>query len=296
VTGLQDPRFDVRAAAAIAAGRVIRADDKAAVKTLIKAHEDEGHTLPRRFLMISLGRVGGPEAIGVLTKELDSGDKTRRAFAALSLGIAGAIEVAPRLRQDLVGPTEDRVRGAFAIALGLMKDPKAFAPVSQICQTKTNDELLSYCVWFFALAPNPDSRSVLEKILGQSRAPETVEAAAIALGILGAAESQPFLSQLLLGKSQDILRKAAATALGRMRDQRGVEPLLKVAKSDETPAVRAAAIAALGAIGRRTDRPPFARVAIDAYYGLQNEAIDEVATRAGSLMKTTEEGGAQRPK
>jgi HEAT repeat protein len=290
---LRDPRFDLRAAAAIAAGRVIRADDKKSVQALIGALSTEAHTLPSRFMIISLGRIGGKEALQHLKWEFGSGDKTRCAFAALALGIGGAADFAPRLRQDVTGPTEDRMRGAFAVALGLLRDPEAFATIVRIARGKANDELVAHCAWFFALSQNAGAVPVVEKILETSRVAETQEAAALALGILGAAESQPLLARLL-GKSSESTRKAAAVGLGRMRDERGVEPLLKAAKGDRSVPVRAAAIAALGEIARRSERPPFARVAIDSYYGLQNEAIDEIATRAGSLMKSTEEGGAQR--
>ena len=54
-----------------------------------------------------------------------------------------------------------------------------------------------------------------------------------------------------------------------------------------------AVVLALGSVARPTNLSPLARIAIDAYYGLMNEAIDETATRVGSLMKTTEEGGGQ---
>lgn len=288
---LHDSRFDVRAAAAIAAGRVIDASDKAAVEAVIKALASESHTLPTRFMIISLGRIGGPEATAHLMKEVASGDKIRRAFAALALGIAGAADAAPRLRQEILGSTEDRVKGAFAVALGMMKDPKAFAQVAQVAQGKANEELLSYCAWSFAASGSREAVPVLEKILAQSRVADTQEAAATALGVLGSAGSQAMLAKLLLAKGVDSLRTAAAAGLGRMRDERGIDPLLKAAKSGEPLVVRVAAIAALGQVGRKTERPPFARVAIDAYFGLQNEAIDEIATRAGSLMKTTEEGG-----
>src|SRR5262249_20853732 len=90
-------------------------------------------------------------------------------------------------------------------------------------------------------------------------------------------------------------RIAGATGLGRMRDQGALEPLLKLAvRKGEPPQVRAAAVAALGFLAQKSSFPPLARVAIDSHYGLQNECIDEIATRAGSLMKTTEEGGTQR--
>jgi HEAT repeat protein len=293
---LRDPRFDLRAAAAIAAGRVVRGDDKEGAKALSHALDVEPHTLPTRFLVIAVGRVGGADGIAKLTKEYGTGDKVRRAFTALALGIAGATDVAPRIRQDVLGATEDRLKGAYVIALGLLKDADSFAAVSKLCDKKGNDELLSYCAWFFALSQNPKGVPVLERILGQSRDFATQEAAATALGVLGSVESQQVLTQVLTGKGTEGGKRAAATGLGRMRDEHALEPLLKVAKGSESPAIRAAAIAALGAVARRTNLDPRARVAIDAYYGLQNEAIDDVATMVGSLMKTTEEGGGQDPK
>jgi HEAT repeat protein len=293
---MRDPRFDVRAAAAIAAGRVIKPDDKEGVKALSHALDAEPHTLPTRFLVIALGRVGGPELASKLSKEYGTGDKVRRAFTALALGMAGATDVSGRLRQDVLGATEDRLKGAYVIALGLLKDPDAFAAVSQIAQGRTNDELLSYCAWFFALAQNLKAVPILERILGQSRDFPAQEAAASALGILGSVESQRALTAILTGNGPESGRKAAAIGLGRMRDERAVDALLRVAKGGESPFVRAAAISALGSVARRTNMHPLARVAIDAYYGLQNEAIDDVATIVGSLMKTTEEGGGQTVK
>jgi hypothetical protein len=290
---LNEPRFDVRAAAAISAGRVIRAGDKEGTRAVIAALQSDAHILPIRFLIISLGRIGGPDAVAAIAKEFSSGDKLRRAFGAIALGIAGANDYAPRMRQELLGSTEDRLKGALAVALGLLKDADSFVPVSQMCQGKPNDELMSYLVWYFALSQNREGSKTLEKVLSGSRVAATQEAAAIALGAIGAVESQERLQKLLQGSPVESVRSAAATALGRMRDQRGVDSLLKAAKGDQSPAVRAAAILALGSVARHSNLPPLARVAIDAYYGIMNEAIDETATRVGSLMKTTEEGGGQ---
>ena len=288
---LRDPRFDIRAAAAIAAGRMIRQGDKAHLQVLIDALVDEAHTLPTRFMIISLGRIGGPEAIKQLMKELGSGEKMRCSFGAFALGIAGASEAASRLRQMLSAPTDERMKSAFVIALGLLKDRQTFGTVTAAAQVKADNEFHAACMWFFALSQNPDARPILEKVVAESNVAETQEAAATALGLLGAVESVPVLTQLLLGKNTDATRKAAAIGLGRMRDHRALEALIKVANSDVSVTVRAAAVSALGEVARRSFRPPFSRIAIDAYYGLQNEAIDEMATRVGSLMRTTEEGG-----
>lgn len=186
------------------------------------------------------------------------------------------------------------MRGALIIALGLMKDPEAFGHVARIATSKVNDDILTNCGWFFALMRDRRAVPILESILREAGSAETQETAATALGILGAVESHPLLVRLLTSPSSTAsLRLAAATGLGRMRDRRGIDPLIAATKSEALSASAAAAVTALGAVGRRTERPPFARVAIDAYYGICNEAIDEVARRAGSIMKQTEEGGSQ---
>ena len=183
-------------------------------------------------MIISLGRIGGADAIGALSQQLGSGDKYRRAFAALALGIAGATSAADTLREGLTGTKDNRVKGAFAIALGLMKDPKAFASVAKIAQGKPDDELLEHCAWYFALSQSLEARAPLEKILGESRAAPAQEAAAIALGVLGMVESQPFLERHLFaerhgcvaGRRGDRARPDARPARHRAAPQGGEGP------------------------------------------------------------------------
>ncbi|MFH1022663.1 MAG: HEAT repeat domain-containing protein [Planctomycetota bacterium] len=58
-----------------------------------------------------------------------------------------------------------------------------------------------------------------------------------------------------LGDSHPRARSAAAVALGRIRDERAVEPLVRVLRGDRAPVVRAAAARSLGEIGDITASP-----------------------------------------
>src|SRR6185503_2921182 len=135
---------DIRASAAIAAGRVFRADDKKSVHALITAVAAEGDLFPRRRMIISLGRIGGPEARKQLVAEFESQDRQNRSFAALALGIAGASDFAPRIRQEFAAASDESLKGALAISLGLMKDPDAFKVVAEVTQRHTSPEILSH--------------------------------------------------------------------------------------------------------------------------------------------------------
>lgn len=275
--GLGDTRADVRTGCAIAAGRVIKAEDRRSVQALITAEGAEAEQMPKRMMLISLGRIGGPDARKRLLAELDSGLRQDHAFAAIALGISGATDLAPRLRKDFEAANDDSLKGALAIALGLMHDPEAFKLVAEVARTKGNPDLLKHLMWFFALDRSRGSAAVVEPILAEGRVAELSEAAAIALALVGSLDSQALLIKHMTSSGPVTLRAWAANGLARMGDRRGVAPLMKLIKSPgEQQVVRAAAVAALGFLCQRNPWPPFARVSIDSNFDLDNEALDYI--------------------
>jgi HEAT repeat protein len=275
--GIADPKADVRTGAGIAAGRVMKADDRKSVIALINAMSSEAEQMPRRMMLISLGRIGGPDARKRLVAELDAGQRQDRAFAALALGISGASDLAPRIRKEFEGASDDTLKGACAIALGLMHDPEAFRLVADAVRTKGNPELLRHLAWFFALDRGRGSAAILETILAESRIADVQDAAAVALGLIGSLESQNVLIKHLGAGASVSIRSAAAIGLARMGDRRGVAPLLKTLKNTaEQATVRGAAATALGILCQKNPWPPFARVTIDSNYDIENEAIDRI--------------------
>jgi HEAT repeat protein len=272
---LSDSRADVRAGAGIAAGRVIKADDKRSVAALISAISAEGDTTAKRFMLISLGRIGGPEARKKLLEELDAGLRQDRSFAALALGVSGATDLAPRLRREFEAASDDSLKGSAAIALGIMHDPEALKPIGEVAKVKNNPELLKHLMWFLALDRGRGSAVIAEQVALEAKVADVHEAASIALGLIGSLESQAILIKHLAGPGPVTLRRASAIGLARMGDRRGVQPLIKAYKVFSDPQiVRAGAITALGILCQRNVWPPFARVSIDSNYDIENDAID----------------------
>jgi HEAT repeat protein len=274
-------RADIRAAAAVAAGRVVRAGDKKSVNALVAALASEGAPWPRRMFLVALGRIGGPDAVGQLVQELEHPDAQHRAFAAIALGIAGALEVAPRFREELAGNASDRAKGSLAIALGLMNDAPSDPVLARLlADAGTSGELAQHCLWFFALRRNRASVPLLVRVIETTRVPCVQDRAAIALGAMGAVEAQPALARLLL-EGPLVVKPSAALALGRMGDRGALAALLEAATADRVDGTRAAAIEGLGALAQRNPWSPLARTCIDSVYDPQNDAIDEVCWRGG---------------
>jgi HEAT repeat protein len=205
----------------------------------------------------------------------------QRSFAALAIGISGSVGAAPRLRQELLAATADRAKGAVAIALGLLRDPRSDAIVADLLRIRSSGELAMHAMWFCALRGNRDAIPLVQRVLEQARVPCVTEAAAAALAVLGATEARPQLLRLMKEGPVE-MRCVAATCLGRMGDQAALEPLLAAAfDAAEVDATRAAAVEALGLLAQRAPTPPLARVAIDAGWDLPNDAIEEITRRAG---------------
>jgi HEAT repeat protein len=276
--GLADSRSEIRAGCGIAAGRVIKADDRRSVRALTAAIDAEADPSSRRLMLISLGRIGGPDARKWLIEEMDGNLRQDRAFAGLALGVSGATDLASRLRREFETASDDSLRGAMAIALGLMHDPEALKLVSEVARTKGNPELLRHLMWFFALDRGRGSAPMVKRILDESRTSEVHDAGCLALGLTGEIESQNILIRQLSSDAPARLRGSAAIGLGRMGDSRAIAPLVAIAGTTHEPQlVRAAAIAGLGILCQKDPWPPLSRVTIDSHIDVPHEALDRIA-------------------
>ena len=297
MTELASPNAEIRAAAAVAAGRVVRADEGRSVRALIGALRPEATPWARYMMLIALGRIGGPEAVKQLVQEADYPESQHRGFAMLALGIAGALNVGPRFRDEILSNTRERLKSALAIALGLMNDAAADPVIERlVLDGNSNSEVAQHALSFFAMRRNRDSAPFLVRILETTRVPCVQDRAAIALGAMGAVEAQPALVRLLLGGS-DGVKPSAALALGRMSDRGALDALLAlVVGAGVSGTTRAAAISGLGILAQRDDASTLSRVSIDSVYDPMNDAIDEVCWRAGRARVIYEPHGARRRK
>ena len=278
LAGLRHPDRDVRAAAAIAAGRVFRDPGRKVVAELARILDSESDLFPRRLLLISLGYMGGPQAIRLLDPQLAHKDSQHRAFAALGLAIAGDTSRIESFRRSLVSERAHSLQGAFAIALGILGDKGSIPILTQELKETRDPTLRGFYVQALALIGDPSAAPAVEAILADTNVAELQAASAIALGLLGDFASSSSLVDILQGSGTITVKGAAATGLGRMGDHRLMEPLLKFVKDKRQQDLsRAFGFIALGILGENGARtPPFARVSIDSNYGLRNGVFDEV--------------------
>jgi HEAT repeat protein len=118
----------------------------------------------------------------------------------------------------------------------------------------------------------------------RSASPGDQVLAAEQLGLLGDGTSTGVLESALTDEDRPIpVRRAAATALGRIGWSRSTDPLCRVLARSQDPALRCAAAEALGRIGA-----PSALPALTA--GLASPAVEVRRTCAGALSRLGAEG------
>jgi HEAT repeat protein len=271
---LSAKRSDDRAAAAIAAGRVVRRDDADHVKRIVAALVKESDPYARRMMLVALGRIGGADAIAGLGAVERNFDRQDRAFQLLGYGLARAPEAAPMLRTMFETGGDQSLRGAAAIALGLLGDRESLPALAKHAANQRDPTFLAHLMWTFVVARDRSACETIEKVARNIKVADVQCATALALGLLGHSAAEPHLLEQL-GSGSRVVRGAAATALGRMGDARMIEPLVKLLESDrETDLTRVSAAVALGELGRRDLAPELARLRIDAQQNVRHEALD----------------------
>jgi HEAT repeat protein len=190
---------------------------------------------------VALGQIGDPAAVPRLLKALDDADAGLRRAAAEELGEIGHKAVVPRLLKAL-GDADAEVRAVAAAALGAIRDGAA---VPGLLKALGDADAKVSWVAAAALGEIGDASAVPGLLETLSDADSRLSVAAVAaLGYIGDASAVPGLLKAL-GDAE--LRRAAAEALGQIGAP-SVPGLLK-ALGDADAKVRAAAAAALGAIG-----------------------------------------------
>jgi HEAT repeat protein len=272
----------MRKDAARALGKI---GDARAVEPLIKAlKEDE--VLVSAEAARALGKIGGARAVEALMKALKEDSRVHspseesqllgvedvrmREEATRALGKIGELAVEPLIEaihmDPLIGLKNGRSAYLYAIeALGATGDPRAVEPlISELARGRGRLTAVE------ALGEIGDPRAVKPLIEALKDVSEFVQKAAVlALSKIGGEEAEKALKIFktavktvsLLEKNRDVeglikalkdedlvVRRGAASALGKIRDARAVEPLIQALK-DKDSSVRWGAAVALGRIG-----------------------------------------------
>ncbi|MBL8748681.1 MAG: HEAT repeat domain-containing protein [Planctomycetes bacterium] len=249
-----DGSVAVRRAAALALGR---SKHRLALPALQTASEAEREPDTRAQQLFAIGDHGGAAAKDFLLAHFEEGSKQLRGSAALALGLFGRshdepvrTELAARIAAALAAERNQDQKGAYVLALGLLRDRGSrdfLIATLQSSASATRGAAASALGMLqdrAALAP-------LRRVLVDDACPWVRQQAARALGRLDN-DAIDALVEAMRVDADAVTRRTAAFALGGLGAARAAEALLDLAAEDQAPA-EARAGAALG-LGRHFRR------------------------------------------
>ena len=177
---------------------------------------------------------------------------------------------------------DDDLRGAYAVALGLVRLREARDRlVATLGERNAGPSLRARAAIALAQigALDEDVRRGLREVMADTRPLAPRSAAALALSLLtGTPESDALVRQLRATTTQRE-QIAAASALGQLEDPKSLPAITEVAREHEgNDELRALAIAILGLIGDPESTPSLFRLSLDANYIARTDALNEAFT------------------
>ena len=234
---LGDEHASVRAAAALALGRVGNTDDRAALRGAL-ADPVEGVVVEAA---LALGRLRDAEAVPALLPLLSGGEQASRVAAVAALGRIGEPAVVPALIVQLADP-DSIVRGEVMRSLSTLGDQQALSPLLDLALD--DDPLIQTFVPFVVgRLYTPAHFDLLRNRLGDPL-PEMRNAAAFSFGVAGVKRAAPLLRESMQDADHRV-RMAALSALGLLGDKQAIPAIEHALRYDPDAQVRDAAKVAL---------------------------------------------------
>jgi len=265
--------IETRRGAALALGRLLREDRLDAEQAerarlaLVRVFERPRDQVLGGFAAVALGGANPPLDVDALL--LDSlereNDPTIKPFVALALGLAAIEregEPREKIQRCLLAEAERtkgiEVASALYLALGLAEARDAREMLVDCLGRSSHPAAVrGAAAQGLGLlgSDTPDAVEALEAAL-DDRAPEVVQGAALALGLLGRRGIARDLADRLRKAESGILQGHLTLALGHLGQSTAVDPLLEVLRDrSERRVIRELAAVALGILGdpRETD-------------------------------------------
>ncbi|MCC7140218.1 MAG: HEAT repeat domain-containing protein [Planctomycetes bacterium] len=231
-----------------------------------------------------------------LLKIAKDGRYSERPYGALALGLVGraigdrpAVEAYGKFRQDAIEilraglsdkKIDKRAQGAFAVALGMMKDDGAKKDLLAIVSDRSGDnELRGYCAVALGMAGigGNDVLKAIKEALRERSSEELRLQCAISLGLLGVSDAVPTLLQELKEADTQNVQGQVVIALAKIGDARAIQPLVDILKDSGRPDVtRAISCAGLGLIGDLELVPSLSHISKDINFRAACDIVNEV--------------------
>ena len=266
----------IQQGAAMALGQIGTASDLKIDGEILQGLLDAtttGDQSVRRFAMISLAQAGSTPGPGgspfartadvrAHLERLHTRSKTNtRAWTVLALGVFGYhldeagvmpdLDVSLALRAAASKEGNPETIGAYAIALGLRKDPGAESVLlKQMERLEGRDTPRGYCaVGLGLLQASSAADAILDLVESSKYRPELLKQASTGLALLRQKRTVPTLIGMLSTTEAMATQAALCGALGRIGDRDAVEPLLELLLDKREAALtRGFAAVALGVV------------------------------------------------
>lgn len=242
--------------------------DRLSISQLITALDDVDGEV-RAAAAESLGKQGHRRAVPSLLACIDDPEINVRTNAIGSLGMLEDERAVEQLLQLLRDGSQDSMYSAIP-ALGQIGDPRAVEPLL----ARLDDRIVRRLV-LQALADIPDPAAI-ETVISSfdtgDESPPTWNPLAAQLAGLGEPALDPLISAL--ENPSPGIRAGAALALGRMKDERAVEPLICALSADEIVEVRVLAAQSLGWIKDQRAIEPLTTVLDDPSPVVRKGAVE----------------------
>jgi HEAT repeat protein len=263
---------------------------------LIDATKDQSDQQSRNFSLIALAQTGGRIGAGDapaknkvsdhLQKSL-AGKSQLQPWAGMAIGVYGRAltdngaaapaEAAMALRKVLEEEKSGDKLGAYAIAVGILKDLEARETLLEKLD-KTKEELpRGYITVGLGLMGAREAIAPIQSIIKESKyKADLLKQAAIALGLLGDKELVPDLIKMLEEAKGLATQAALASALGTIGDSRSIDPLVAMLENkDITDSARGFAAVALGIVADKEALPWNSKISVDLNYRATTSTLND---------------------
>lgn len=239
--GLQDSEVRVRRSCAKSLAQI---DDQRISKGVAVALKNETDPATIEYLLQALGKTGSPEAVAILEKYLNSGDKVL-CHRALTILRRLRERKAAKLVLPFLEDADMNTRRQAAETLGFLQDTSVVPQLIKVLKADKSSAVTAAAAR--ALGELNDEKAVpaLEEALYEDR--NTKSQAVIALGRIKSKSSIPALLAQLRDPAAEV-RYHACVALGQMEKVPNPE-LLRELLDDKDPMVQRGAKAALEKLG-----------------------------------------------
>ncbi len=270
----------LRRSAAIALGRIAKAEDKTSVDALLGAANGDPDEMVRQFAAIAVGGIADDAVRTRLEKMFDDATAPARPFLALALALAHDVKAEPALVAALAKETDESTRSSYCIALALLGDREAAPLIQKQLDERGRVWLNGYAALSLGLLHYVEAADVLNQRLTTDNDPRLRGNLAVGLGLMHDPRSKAWLLATLKKQEGTVYeRGGAAMALGVLRLDGAAPEIVNVYRDKgEKEMVRAFAVVSLGLIADPSPVPKLSRFAIDNNYTLAIDPLNEVLT------------------